>query len=274
MHKFRTSPVVILAFAATTASSAWAAVDSPALAFSTVTGSYTATSGTKIATGSLSENGAGELVTVSGSKYGTGFTASAEVTGNALKAFASTTLVPASTNGTNANSSSDAVAWFTDYLTFSGGVGAGEGTFLGSLTGTLSGGKTGSAGYNMKVTLCDQYEFFCGWTTDDQKLVDDSHSVSSRSKLSLNNQYETGFEFEFGKTYKFVAILNANATNGGTADFSHTADLSFAVGSGVALTSASGYQYNVPAVPEPSEYAMMLSGLGMLGLMAARRSKK
>jgi len=37
------------------------------------------------------------------------------------------------------------------------------------------------------------------------------------------------------------------------------------------LSSAGNLTYNVAAVPEPSEYALMLAGLGMIGFMARRR---
>jgi hypothetical protein len=37
------------------------------------------------------------------------------------------------------------------------------------------------------------------------------------------------------------------------------------------LSATGDLTYNVPAIPEPSEYALMLAGLGMLGFMARRR---
>lgn len=37
------------------------------------------------------------------------------------------------------------------------------------------------------------------------------------------------------------------------------------------LSATGNLTYNVPAIPEPSEYALMLAGLGMLGFMARRR---
>jgi PEP-CTERM motif len=45
--------------------------------------------------------------------------------------------------------------------------------------------------------------------------------------------------------------------------------------SGVTVLSASGYNYSgVAAVPEPETYAMLMAGLGVLGLMARRRKQK
>jgi hypothetical protein len=40
---------------------------------------------------------------------------------------------------------------------------------------------------------------------------------------------------------------------------------------GVTVHSVSGFSYTVPAVPEPETYAMMLAGLGLLGVAARRR---
>ena len=54
------------------------------------------------------------------------------------------------------------------------------------------------------------------------------------------------------------------------------------VPSGMTITSASGHDYRidptaivgVPAVPEPETYALMLAGLGCLGIAARRRQRR
>ena len=272
MNKVKLSSIAVLAFASVATSSAWADVTwpsvTPATATSSASGSYTSVSGTKTSSANLSESDAGGFVNVAASKWDNGFAASAEATGGSLKAFAATTYTPAVSGWSYSNS--NASASFSDFITFSGGSGASTGTFLTSLAGMLSGGKTVYAGYSLTASLCDTGSGSC-W--DSQSLINDSRSLSGKSKLTIDDKYESDFDFVFGKTYQLNTSFTANASNGGTADFSDTVHLSFNVGKGVALTSASGYQYNVAAVPEPEAFAMMLSGLGMIGFVARRRRK-
>jgi hypothetical protein len=66
--------------------------------------------------------------------------------------------------------------------------------------------------------------------------------------------------------------FDANAgTSGGIADFSHTTQLSITAPNGVKWTSESGQL--LTAVPEPEIYAMLLAGLGLISVVARRRSQ-
>ncbi len=57
-----------------------------------------------------------------------------------------------------------------------------------------------------------------------------------------------------------------------TLDFANSAHLvGIVLPAGASFSSASGAAYNVTAVPEPSEWLMLLAGLGLVGWRAARR---
>lgn len=257
------SPLVVALVATVTASSAWALP--AATGSSAASGSYSYTLGSKSGVGGSSESDStGAESTVNGSSGGFGFAASGEAVGGALKAFASTSFAPGASAGSYSNASG--VASFTDYVTFTGGSGVADGLFLSTLEGSLKGGAKGSASYEYNISLFD----VAAGTS--QLLVSDAHSYG-KGKLTVNNDYESDFSFTFGKTYALVATLTASAKDGGIANFKDTATLNFSLGSGVGLTSASGYSYGVPAVPEPQTYAMLLAGLGMVGAMARRRMK-
>lgn len=264
------SPLVVALVATVTASSAWALP--AATGSSSAQGHYDYTIGAKSGGGAQKEiDASGALVEVAQSKNGFGFNASAEAIGGSLKAVASTLYNPAPAPAGLANTSSaSAFASFTDYVTFSGGTGVSSANFLSSLSGSLAGNKTGYAGFTYEVALVDVAD--PGWWST-QSLVGYSRAITGNSKVTINDTYETGFDFTFGKTYALVATFRAEASRGGSANFADTATLNFKAGDGVFLTSASGYQYNVPAVPEPQTYAMLLAGLGMVGAMARRRMK-
>ncbi|MCX9155810.1 PEP-CTERM sorting domain-containing protein [Niveibacterium sp. 24ML] len=255
------SPLLVALVATATASSAWALP--AATGTSTAEGNYKYTAGSVSSKGSAATGSStGAAVDVNGGSGGFGFEASAEAVGGALKAFASTSAV----EGVSGKSKAEGYASFTDYVTFTGGVGSAEGFLLSSLSGSLNAGDAGKAKYEYTVSI---YDLGSGAK---QALIDDERTFKL-GELTLSNAYKNDFSFTFGNTYKLVASLTATAWNGGVADFSHTANLNFALGSGVNLTSASGYTYNVPAVPEPQTYAMLLAGLGMISVMARRRTK-
>lgn len=257
------SPLLVALVATATASSAWALP--AATGSSAAGGNYSYVNGTKSGFASGSESDyTGALVESAAKGGGFGFDASAESSAGALKAYAGTKF----SNGGWGYSSANSTATFTDYITFSGGTGASEGSLVSLLEGSLTGGKTGNASYFYSISLFD--------TTSgtSESLVWDSHAVSGKQKLKLNNEYGADFSFNFGTTYQLVASLSLYAGNGGTADFSDTAMLSFDMGSAdVKIATASGFNYGVPAVPEPQTYAMLLAGLGMISVMARRRTK-
>ena len=146
MHTLRSiTAVAVLTIASVTTSSAWAVEAQPAFGSSIAQGSYTTIVGSKQSSGSEYEMDNGAYVEASGSKFGNGFSVSAEASSGTLKALAATTYSTA--NVSAASSGSYAVASYTDFVTFSGGSGYSEGVALASLSGFLSGGRIGNAGY-------------------------------------------------------------------------------------------------------------------------------
>lgn len=71
-----------------------------------------------------------------------------------------------------------------------------------------------------------------------------------------------------GESFYLTGILAANVSEGETIDAFDTAV--FGISSPAGFTTASGTVYTA-AVPEPTSWALMLAGLGLLGGVAARR---
>lgn len=64
-----------------------------------------------------------------------------------------------------------------------------------------------------------------------------------------------------------------DGTGASTLDFSNSANLvNIALPEGASANFASGTAYNVTAVPEPGEWAMLLAGLGLVGWRARRKT--
>ncbi|MBT0959688.1 PEP-CTERM sorting domain-containing protein [Denitromonas iodatirespirans] len=257
--------------AAMAAPSAWALPD--AELNSTATGSYDFTLGAKSGNLSTSESDAtGAPSTVSGSKNGFGFDATAAVNETALSAYASTAYHPAGNAGSGSSSAS-AVASLTDFITFSGGAGMGSASLTALLTGTLTGNNFGSAGYSLSIALYDVTDLGTSYSLSNPlMLAADTRNIAGRQFVTVNDTFESDFDFEYGKTYGLVATFSALADNGGVADFSNTTSFAMAAAPNVRLESQAGIDYGIAAVPEPQSYAMLLAGIGLMGLIARRRS--
>ena len=77
--------------------------------------------------------------------------------------------------------------------------------------------------------------------------------------------------FEYETPFYLTSILGVAATGTGSADFSHTAQFGITLNGPGELSPLSGTAYMAAAVPEAREWALMLTGLGLIGLQARRR---
>lgn len=77
--------------------------------------------------------------------------------------------------------------------------------------------------------------------------------------------------FEYDTPFYLTSVFGVVATGLGSADFSHTAQFGISLNGPGELTPLSGTTYMAAAVPEAHEWALMLAGLGLIGLQARRR---
>lgn len=105
---------------------------------------------------------------------------------------------------------------------------------------------------------------------------------------SIDWTYEVRMQPVNGRIYTLAALLALNSSisdlplisgtdttpfgSSGEVDFNSTAALTEVVlPAGVSFTSAAGAAYNVTVVPEPQTWAMLLAGLGLVGVALGRR---
>ena len=99
------------------------------------------------------------------------------------------------------------------------------------------------------------------------KLVTGSEMVSynaSTDTLSMN-----GIMNVDGNNYFISDTAHVNLAS----KFGSTMNVGFTGGSGLSGADERITSFNISAVPEPSEYALMASGLGLFGFIASRRKK-
>lgn len=112
---------------------------------------------------------------------------------------------------------------------------------------------------------------------------------------SVNVTLQGTFKFTYGESFYLIGGLRTSIDNLGifcafnidgtcasstvdgtgatTLDFSNSANLvSIALPEGATASFASGAEYNVTAVPEPGEWAMLLAGLGLVGWRTRRKA--
>ena len=72
---------------------------------------------------------------------------------------------------------------------------------------------------------------------------------------------------------RFIATLAGDGNRGTTTDAINTASISFVLPDNVKLGSGSGQFLRGPAVPEPSAWAMLIGGFGLMGAAMRRRQR-
>ncbi|MFV0662611.1 PEP-CTERM sorting domain-containing protein [Denitromonas sp.] len=236
---------------------------------SAVSGNYAVTQGSASSQLEIRESDTlGAPISASASKYGFGFNAHAQLDSTTLSAFAATTVAD-----TTGSASAQASTRLTDFITFSGGSGMASASFSTLLTGTLTGNQTGTAGYQLDIALYDVSDVGGSISLSNPLwLATDTRSSSGRQMLTVNDTFTSSFDFEYGKQYGIVASFSVNATDGGVADFSNSTSFAMVAAPSVRLHSLAGVDYGITAaVPEPASYAMLLAGLGLMGLIVHRR---
>ncbi len=108
------------------------------------------------------------------------------------------------------------------------------------------------------------------------------NQVVNGGTIAVNAPLSGSVTFTYGQPFYLLGVLgtgageNFSATIGSTTtlDFSHTGLLNqIVLPQGAILTDASGAPYTVAAVPEPGQWAMLLAGLGLLGMAVRRRAR-
>lgn len=225
--------------------------------------------------GNFSENDSspdGSMVELDLNRKGYGYRADARVKNGQAKAHVETQMVTG--NGTGSSSASATSSW-NDWFMISGGTGLGTASFTSVLDGMMTSGKNGMAGYSLNIgystgAYCYSWYSTCGEADQNQTLFSQTSNLSGKGKTMLSQDIEGEFTFAYDKPFQLTAMLNANAANGGVADFTlKSLGNSMVLPDGANLLSSSGLY--VQAVPEAETYAMMLAGLGLVGFAVARR---
>lgn len=192
------------------------------------------------------------------------------------------------TSGTTANTLAYAGSLWWDQYTISGGSGAGSASFSAALDGSLtSSGLAGAGvGYVLAVSSTLPTSFDIDFSTlnvlDTSNWLDSQlaafntpgganvlayyvDGVSGNDLKAIDELYSGSFAFTYDTPFYIgAALLTGAGGNSGTANFSHTATFNIGLSAGDTLMVAS--------VPEPGEWAMLLAGLGLIGLrLRARR---
>lgn len=171
-----------------------------------------------------------------------------------------------------------ALSMWSDQFTISGGTGSGTAQVSAALSGSLA-----EADYSVYVYALlksedpllpgDLFAFlpFSIPPAGSSLLLGayaDSRMASGPVHIVLGNS----FDFTYDSPFFLTGVLAVGANANGAVDFSNTAVFGLTVGSGEQVNTVSGTAYeSVQAVPEAQTWAMLLAGLGLLGLRLRRR---
>jgi hypothetical protein len=144
--------------------------------------------------------------------------------------------------------------------------------FVSSLSGSFSGGSTGTVNFSLEDETTNQFVFA------DQGLF--------AYRLSSSSSKTTDVTLSAGNTYLFNWSMEADVSAGvdqldsfgasSTADLAHTGTLHIDVltpGGSLTFFSGSNYSSTPGAIPEASTWAMSVLGFAGIGFMAYRRKR-
>ena len=171
-----------------------------------------------------------------------------------------------------------AESMWSDAFTIVGGTGTGTLSVSVQVEGNLTGAGAGS---NYALFASDTPITYAGL----QDFAEGNYPAPPGSRTVIEEVFDGSFSgssvfsaeipFTYGTTFYIASYLGAEVwfPGDGTADFFGSSRFGATAPNGVAVTGASGTAYALAAaVPEPSAYAMMLAGLGLVGFAARRRT--
>lgn len=170
-----------------------------------------------------------------------------------------------------------AVSAWSDQFTVSGGTGSGTAQVSLSLTGLFGADAYASAGYFLFKTAYpllpfDMLDYLNGAPVPaDIQVVLWGAGDSINDAGPVNTVLTGSFSYGYDTPFYLTSVAGVMASGVGRGEFGDTATFGISVGTGT-LTTASGTAY-VAAVPEASEWALMLVGLGLIGLQIRRKSR-
>lgn len=167
-----------------------------------------------------------------------------------------------------------ALSVWSDGFTYSGEPGTGTAQVSLSLDGLFAGADAAVSGYALLKTAYpvlpgDLYALLSGATTlpaDMEVVLWDSRDNQAGA---VHTVLTGSFQYGYGETFYLTSVFGVAASGNGAVDFGHTAE--FGISGAGDLVTDSGTRYMAAAVPEAHEWAMLMAGLGLMGLRLRRR---
>lgn len=168
-----------------------------------------------------------------------------------------------------------AVSAWSDAFTMTGGSGYGVASVSLSIDGAFLAAPYSAAGYMLLkaanpvmpwelMSYLDTGVLPAGVETVMSGMADSSGNAGP-----VHTVLTGSLNYEYGSTFYLTSVFGAAASGIGSADFGNTA--TFGISTVGDIGTGSGVTYMAAAVPEPETWAMLLAGLGLIGLQANRR---